>query len=231
MLAHQERGARYRLRTGGHDRHAATAAAGSLDGAQERRARGRRGRRLHRAGARVGRCRRRQRHRPVPGRARRRGARCAATRRRTAPAPAEVTLADDAGHADHRQTACARSSTPSTSASPPHCAEGVGVMDKLVAITVEYMNTRKQFGATLASFQALRHRIADVKMQLELGRSMSYFASLKLGEPAAAAPARAVAGQGAAGPRRCASSASSASSCTAASASPTSTSAATTSSA
>ncbi len=65
-----------------------------------------------------------------------------------------------------------------------HCAEAVGLMDRLVAITVEYMNTRKQFGATLASFQALRHRIADVKMQLELGRSMSYFASLKLGEPA-----------------------------------------------
>ncbi len=60
------------------------------------------------------------------------------------------------------------------------CAEGVGAMDKLVAITVEYMNTRKQFGATLASFQALRHRMADVKMQLELARGMSYFASLKL---------------------------------------------------
>lgn len=64
------------------------------------------------------------------------------------------------------------------------CAEAVGLMDRLVAITVEYMNTRKQFGATLASFQALRHRMADVKMQLELGRSMSYFASLKLAEPA-----------------------------------------------
>jgi alkylation response protein AidB-like acyl-CoA dehydrogenase len=64
------------------------------------------------------------------------------------------------------------------------CAEGVGLMDRLVAVTVEYMNTRKQFGSTLAGFQALRHRIADVKMALELGRSMSYFASLKLGEPA-----------------------------------------------
>jgi alkylation response protein AidB-like acyl-CoA dehydrogenase len=63
------------------------------------------------------------------------------------------------------------------------CAEGVGAMDRLVAITVEYMNTRKQFGATLASFQALRHRMADVKMALELARSMSYFASLKLNEP------------------------------------------------
>ena len=64
------------------------------------------------------------------------------------------------------------------------CAEAVGLMDKLVALTVEYMNTRKQFGSTLATFQALRHRIADVKMQQELGRSMSYYATLKLGEPA-----------------------------------------------
>ena len=64
------------------------------------------------------------------------------------------------------------------------CAEAVGLMDRLVAITVEYMNTRKQFGVPIASFQALRHRIADVKMQLELGRSMSYYATLKLGEPA-----------------------------------------------
>ncbi len=65
------------------------------------------------------------------------------------------------------------------------CAEAVGLMDRLVAITVEYMNTRKQFGATLASFQALRHRMADVKMHLELGRSMSYFASLRLGDASA----------------------------------------------
>jgi alkylation response protein AidB-like acyl-CoA dehydrogenase len=67
------------------------------------------------------------------------------------------------------------------------CAEAVGVMDRLVAITAEYMNTRKQFGVAISTFQALRHRIADVKMQLELGRSMSYYASLKLGE---AAPVR-----------------------------------------
>jgi alkylation response protein AidB-like acyl-CoA dehydrogenase len=66
------------------------------------------------------------------------------------------------------------------------CAEGVGVMDKLVSITAEYMNTRKQFGVAISTFQALRHRMADVKMQLELGRSMSYFASLKLGEAPAA---------------------------------------------
>jgi hypothetical protein len=65
------------------------------------------------------------------------------------------------------------------------CAEGVGLMDRLLAITVEYMQQRKQFGVPIASFQALRHRVADVKMQLELGRSMSYYGSLKLGEPPA----------------------------------------------
>ena len=62
------------------------------------------------------------------------------------------------------------------------CAEAVGLMDALTALTVDYMNVRKQFGTPLASFQALRHRMADVKMQLELARSMSFFATLKLGE-------------------------------------------------
>jgi alkylation response protein AidB-like acyl-CoA dehydrogenase len=65
------------------------------------------------------------------------------------------------------------------------CAEAVGAMDRTLSITVEYMNTRKQFGVPIASFQALRHRVADMKMQLELARSMSYYATLKLNAPAA----------------------------------------------
>lgn len=64
-------------------------------------------------------------------------------------------------------------------------AEGVGLMERLLAMTVEYLNTRRQFGVAIASFQALRHRVADAKMQLELARSMSYYATLKLGAPAA----------------------------------------------
>ena len=65
------------------------------------------------------------------------------------------------------------------------CAEGVGAMDQTLKLTTDYMNQRKQFGVTIATFQALRHRVADMKMQLELARSMSYYASLKLGAPAA----------------------------------------------
>ncbi len=65
------------------------------------------------------------------------------------------------------------------------CAEAIGVMDKTMAITAEYLNTRKQFGVFISSFQALRHRAADMKMQLELARSMSYYAALKLNAPTA----------------------------------------------
>ncbi len=65
------------------------------------------------------------------------------------------------------------------------CAEGVGAMEQTLKLTVDYMNQRKQFGVVIASFQALRHRVADMKMQLELGRSMSYYATLKLNAPEA----------------------------------------------
>jgi alkylation response protein AidB-like acyl-CoA dehydrogenase len=64
------------------------------------------------------------------------------------------------------------------------CAEGVGLMERLLELTVEYLNTRQQFGVPLASFQALRHRVADMKMELELARSMSYLVTLRLGDAA-----------------------------------------------
>ncbi len=61
-------------------------------------------------------------------------------------------------------------------------AEAVGAMDRLFELTVEYLNTRRQFGVPIGTFQALRHRVADMKMQLELARSMSYFATLRLAD-------------------------------------------------
>ena len=97
---------------------------------------------------------------------------------------AEVALRDAAGHAGHRTTACRRWNTRVDIGIACTCAEAVGVIDKTMQLTAEYMNTRKQFGVTLATFQALRHRMADMKMQQELARSMSYYASLKLNAPA-----------------------------------------------
>jgi alkylation response protein AidB-like acyl-CoA dehydrogenase len=47
----------------------------------------------------------------------------------------------------------------------------LGVMGRAFAITLEYLRTRVQFGRPIGSFQALRHRAADLKIQLELTRA------------------------------------------------------------
>ena len=43
-------------------------------------------------------------------------------------------------------------------------AEAVGAMGALVALTSEYAMTRKQFGQPIAKFQAVAHRLADMKI-------------------------------------------------------------------
>ena len=47
----------------------------------------------------------------------------------------------------------------------------LGAMDRVFGITLEYLKTREQFGKKIGSFQALQHRSADLKIQLELTRA------------------------------------------------------------
>jgi alkylation response protein AidB-like acyl-CoA dehydrogenase len=47
------------------------------------------------------------------------------------------------------------------------CAESVGIMDRVFAMTVGYLGDRYSFGRPLASYQALKHRVADGKLALE----------------------------------------------------------------
>jgi alkylation response protein AidB-like acyl-CoA dehydrogenase len=54
------------------------------------------------------------------------------------------------------------------------CAEAVGAMDAALWITRDYLKTRKQFGVSLNTFQALQHRMADMLVETELARSMLY---------------------------------------------------------
>ena len=53
-------------------------------------------------------------------------------------------------------------------------AEAVGVMERAMWITRDYLKTRKQFGKTLNEFQALQHRMAEMLTELELSRSALY---------------------------------------------------------
>ena len=55
------------------------------------------------------------------------------------------------------------------------CAEAIGSMDAILALTVDHIRTRRQFGATLSSFQAVQHRLADMLVELELARSTLYY--------------------------------------------------------
>lgn len=59
------------------------------------------------------------------------------------------------------------------------CAESVGVMQALVDATVQYVQSRQQFGQPIGKFQALQHRIAEMLIHLEQARSMSYLAALR----------------------------------------------------
>jgi alkylation response protein AidB-like acyl-CoA dehydrogenase len=59
------------------------------------------------------------------------------------------------------------------------CAEAMGVMQALVDATVQYVQTRRQFGQPIGQFQALQHRIADMVIELEQARSMSFLAALR----------------------------------------------------
>lgn len=53
------------------------------------------------------------------------------------------------------------------------CAEMVGAMDKAMAITVEWAFDRYSFGRPLASYQAIKHRFADMKAWLEASHALA----------------------------------------------------------
>lgn len=57
------------------------------------------------------------------------------------------------------------------------CATIVGSMDKIVETAVEYANIREQFNQPIGRFQAIKHRLVDMKMDLETARSLAYYAN------------------------------------------------------
>jgi alkylation response protein AidB-like acyl-CoA dehydrogenase len=66
-------------------------------------------------------------------------------------------------------------------------AAHVGTIERLLETSIAYARTRTQFGQTIGKFQAVSHRIADMKVQLEAARMLTYRAASRLATSRAAA--------------------------------------------
>jgi len=53
-------------------------------------------------------------------------------------------------------------------------ASQVGIMERILNTCVKYARKRRQFGQHIGSFQAMSHKIAEMKMRLELAKLMLY---------------------------------------------------------
>lgn len=74
------------------------------------------------------------------------------------------------------------------------CAERVGAMETAQRLTIDYLQTRQQFGRAIAQNQALRHALADMQVSLEVSRSAAMLAAAQAmpgqaGRAGAAGPA------------------------------------------
>jgi pimeloyl-CoA dehydrogenase small subunit len=65
-------------------------------------------------------------------------------------------------------------------------AEAVGAMETMLALTIEYMKTRVQFGKAIGENQALQHRATEMMMSLEQGRSLAMLAAIMVDDADAA---------------------------------------------
>jgi alkylation response protein AidB-like acyl-CoA dehydrogenase len=63
-------------------------------------------------------------------------------------------------------------------------AESIGAARRALEMTVAYLKVREQFGRPLGSFQALRHRVADLTVELEGAASTAWYAARAAAEGA-----------------------------------------------
>lgn len=71
-------------------------------------------------------------------------------------------------------------------------AEAVGAMEAMQSMTLEYSRTREQFGKPIGTNQVVQHRLSEMLMALEQGRSMAMLATISVEEPDPAERARSI---------------------------------------
>ncbi len=99
-----------------------------------------------------------------------------------------------------RRVATASRETPRLRAAM--AAEAVGIAQRALELGVEYAKTREQFGKPIGVYQAVSHQLADTYTDVELARSLAYWAAWCVAEedeqaPVAAAAAKAFAAEAA----------------------------------
>jgi alkylation response protein AidB-like acyl-CoA dehydrogenase len=60
--------------------------------------------------------------------------------------------------------------------------ETVGTTQTIFDVTLEYAKQREQFGVPIGSFQAIKHKFADMMLAIERARATGYFAALTIAE-------------------------------------------------
>jgi alkylation response protein AidB-like acyl-CoA dehydrogenase len=72
------------------------------------------------------------------------------------------------------------------------CAEAIGIINALNQATLNYLKTRKQFGVAIGTFQALKHKMADMLIAAEQAQSMAIIAAVHADSENAADRRRAI---------------------------------------
>jgi alkylation response protein AidB-like acyl-CoA dehydrogenase len=104
----------------------------------------------------------------------------------------EVTLRDAALGADARLGEAGMGWAPLSRvldrATVALCAEMCGGAQKVLDMTVEYAKIRQAFGRPIGSYQGVKHRAADMLVDVENGKSITYYAAWAMDEGSTEAP-------------------------------------------